>query len=135
MAYTINYNGTTTWSDSLTIESLGNVCLHAIDELDYSYFFVARTLLGETSYVEFGPLRLGDSLLPDEYNVKFERFEYSNNKLIKLISQFIRPKKNMIVKSRKVKITSIEEVDVDYALSCGVDVISYIKDYSETSNY
>lgn len=130
-----NYNGETTYNDCLIVEDLGNTCLQATDELGYCYFFIAKTRLGTTSSIEFGPIDLEDDLLPDESDIHFERFEFSNKIIIKKISKFLMSKKNMLVKSKKVKIIQVVEIPLEEALNYGVNIFDYIKDYSDTSNY
>ena len=128
MTHQFNYNGQVSYEDFIIVEDLGNVCLHAVDELNYSYFFITKTTLGTTSCLEFGPLDIDDTLLPDESNIHFCRFEYSNNMIIKKITKFLGPKKNMLVKTRKVKVSQVTEITFEEALSYGVNLIDYLKD-------
>jgi len=133
MSRTFCYNGEVMWSDEITLESLGNVSLEAIDAVGRSHFLITRTALGETTYLEFGPLYKENELLPDNHDIHFERFEYSDNALIKKITKFLGPKK--FIGNKKVKITEVKELDVNEALSYGIDPFKYLMNYSETSNY
>lgn len=135
MAHQFNFNGTMSFEDSIIVEDLGNTCLEAVDELNYCYYFITRTKLGTTTCVEFGPIDLEDDLLPDETNIHFERFEFSNNAIIKKIGKFLMSKKNMLVKSKKVKIIQVVEKPIEEVLQNGVNIFDYIKEYSDTSNY
>lgn len=134
MARTFNYNGEVLWSDEITLESLGNVCLEATDSLERCHYLIARTSLGETTYLEFGPLYHDNELLPDSYDIHFERFEYSDNAMIKKISKFLGPKKG-IIGNKKVKIINVKEITFDEALTYGIDPFKYLSGYSDTSNY
>jgi len=134
-SYSFPYNGSVSYSEELTLESIGNTCLHVIDELDFHYFLITKTKLGVTTYLEFGPLQLDGDLLPDEYNVIFRRFEYSTVDLVKRISAFLRPKKNMYDKKRKIGIATVQEISEEELLNYGVDVFAYLKSYSDTTNY
>lgn len=133
MSRTFNYNGEVLWSDEITLESLGNVCLDAVDSVERHYFLIARTLLGETTYLEFGPLYLEKELLPDKHDIHFERFEFSENALAKKITKFLGPKQ--FIGNKKVKIIDVKEITVDEALSYGINPFKYLMDYSDTSNY
>ena len=108
MSKTFNYNGEVMWSDEITLESLGNVCLDATDVLDRHHFLIARTSLGETTYLEFGPLYLEKELLPDNHDIHFERFDYSDNAMIKKITKFLGPKQ--FIGNKKVKIADVKEI-------------------------
>ena len=133
MARTFPFNGEVLWSDEITLESLGNVCLDVTDAVERHHYLIARTSLGETSYLEFGPLYSENELLPDDYSIHFERFEYSDNAMIKKIVKFLGPKK--FIGNKKVKITNVKEISFDEALTYGIDPFKYLSYYSETSNY
>ncbi len=128
MTHQFNFNGQISYDDSIIVEDLGNACLHAVDELNYSYFFITKTSLGTTSCLEYGPLDLDDTLLPDETYIEFSRFEYSHNAIIKKIGKFLQSKKNMVVKSKKVKIIQVTQITLEEALNYGVNVFDYLKD-------
>lgn len=133
MAKTFKFNGEVLWSDEITLESLGNVSLDVVDALERHHFLITRTALGETTYLEFGPLYVERELLPDDYSIHFERFDYSDNALIKKISKFLGPKKS--IGNKKVKVVSVNEIDFHEALSYGIDPFKYLSSYNDTSNY
>lgn len=128
MVHQFSYNGTVSYNDSLIVEDLGNTCIEAVDELGYCYYFITRTKLGITSCLEYGPLNLDDNLLPDESNIKFSRFEFSNNAIIKKIVAFLGPKKSMMLKTKKVKIIQALEKSFDEVIEYGVNMFEYFKD-------
>lgn len=133
MSRTFQYNGEVLWSDEITLESLGNTCLEAEDSVGRCHYLITRTLLGETTCLEFGPLYKDNELLPDEHSIFFSRFEFSENAISKKIAKFLGPKK--FYGNKKVKIVSVKEIDVDEALSYGIDPFKYLSNYSATSNY
>lgn len=133
MSRTFNFNGTVMYSDSITLESLGNVSLEAIDAVGRHFYLVIRTALGETSYLEYGPLYPDNELLPDETNIHFKRIEFSENALTKVIATFLSPKK--FIGNKKVAIDKVEIIDVDLALSYGINPFKYLSEFSDTSNY
>ena len=127
MSHLFNYNGSVTYEDSVNVEDLGNTCLQAVDELNYCYFFITKTSLGITSCLEYGPIDLEDDLLPDETNIQFSRFEFSNKTIIKKINAFLMPKKNLLVKTKKCKIIQVTELSLKEALSFGVNIFDYLQ--------
>lgn len=133
MGKTFNFNGEVLYNDSIYLESLSNVSLEATDSLGRCHYLVIRTAVGETSYLEFGPLYKDEELLPEEHTIHFKRIEFSENALMKVISTFLGPKK--FYGNKKVPITKVEVVDTDLALSYGINPFKYLSEFSAESNY
>lgn len=87
--------------DSIDVEDIGNVCLHALNDVGDEYFLYSATHLGWTKVVQFGPTR--DGAFPLYSSIVYNNFEYNENKLYKLIVQFLN-------KSGR-NITQVFEVD------------------------
>ena len=133
MSKTFNFNGTVTYNDSIYIEHEGNVALEATDTVGRSFFLVIRTALGESSYLEFGPLYKDEELLPEDTTIHFKRIEYSEYELDKVILKFLGPKK--WIGNKKVPLEKVEIISVDLALSYGINPFKYLSEFSDTSNY
>ena len=122
MKRTFNYNGELIFSQEFEVESVGNVCLHAIDGAGANYFLYLKTDLGITECLEFGPiLMLEDDELEDMYTISYSRFEYSDGGCTKKIASFLRPRPSVMNKKKKVQIESVEVIDAFEALSYGVN--------------
>lgn len=124
------YDGVTNYNQSIEIDNPHQVCLKASDNMGFDYYLIIRTLLGECSTIEYGPLVEGDPVLPDSTSIKFERFESDEYKLKKKIKTFLSPRNK-----GKNKITQVTEVPFESALDAGIDIIGYMRGFSEESNY
>lgn len=124
------YDGITQYNASIDVPNIHQVCLKATDNVGFDYYLIIRTLLGECSTLEYGPLVDGDSVLPDATSIRFERFECEDFKLKKKISSFLAPKNK-----GKNKIVDVVEIGFEEALSEGVDLLNYMKGFSKESNY
>ena len=87
--------------DSIDIDDIGNVCLHALNDIGEEYFLYIVTDLGWVKAVQFGPTK--DISFPLYSSVIYNNFEYNENKLYKLVMQFLN-------KSGR-NITQVFEVD------------------------
>ena len=117
----------------IDIESLGNVCLEAIDSVNRCFYLWIKTVVGESTILEFGPIYKEDELLPNDYEITFKRIDYSDGALMKVIQKFFRPRK--FIGNKKVKIEQVNFIDHDVALTYGINPFKYLQDYSDTSNY
>lgn len=124
------YDGTTTYSGSIDIQNIHQACLKATDDGGFDYYLIIRTLLGECSTLEYGPLVEGDSILPDSTSIRFERFDCEDNRVRKRIKAFLMPRN----KGRN-KIVSVTEIDFNKALDEGIDLLRYMRGFSKEGNY
>ena len=124
------YDGVTQYNASIDIGNIHQVCLKATDNAGFDYYLIIRTLLGECSTLEYGPLVEGDSVLPDSTSIKFCRFDTDDYKLGRLIKSFLMPRNK-----GKNKVIDVKEIGFEEALSEGVDLLNYMKGFSKESNY
>lgn len=117
-----------TYNNELEIESVGNVCIEAIDNAGQNYYLIIRTSLGVSSVLEFGPVIPDIELLPKSTKIEFKRFGFSEEKLHKIITKFLADRGQQRMEGAYI-------VDFDYALDSGVNIFEYMRNYSETSNY
>ena len=124
------YDGVTQYNSSIDIPNMHQTCLKATDSLGFDYYLIIRTLLGECSTLEYGPLVEGDSVLPDSTSIRFERFDCDDFKIKKKINSFLSPRNK-----GKSKITDVSEIGFEQALSEGVDLLKYMRGFSKEANY
>lgn len=72
---------------SIDVEDIGNVCLHALNDIGDEYFICTKTYLGWTKVIQFGPTK--DISFPLYSSVIYNNFEYNENRLFKLVEQFL----------------------------------------------
>lgn len=126
MSYTFEYGESVLYDYELDIEELGQVSLKAEDTTGLSYYLVIKTSLGFSSILEFGPLKEDATILPLFYDMTFKRIEFDEVKLKGVIRKFIGPRKKMKTDISKVSVITTEE-----ALDSGVNLIDYMRNYSE----
>ena len=125
-----NFDSETHYNQSIDIDNIHQVCLKATDNVGFDYYLIIRTLLGECSTIEWGPLVGGDPILPDSTSIKFERFDSEDFKLKKKIKTFLAPRN----KGRN-KIVEVIQMDYNDALDEGIDLLNYMRGFNEESNY
>lgn len=105
--------------DQLEIDDIGNVCIVANDDLGHTYTLIVKTLLGQVQVWEFGPI-IPDSaeLLPNVASL-YSRFEYSDNKVTKVIDKFLNNSYRSITQARVV--------DISEARKNMVNILEYIE--------
>lgn len=124
------FDGETHYNNSIDIDNIHQICLKATDNHGFDYYLIIRTLLGECSTLEYGPLVGGDPILPDSTTIKFERFDSEDFKLKKKIKTFLMPRN----KGRN-KIIEVVELTFNQALDEGIDLLNYMRGFNEVSNY
>ena len=120
---TIEFDNQYTPQNFIEIESVGNVCIEAINEDDGLYYYLLiKTSLGTTSIFEYGPVIPDIDKLFDSYVVSFDRMSYNEKKL----SLFLRKWLN----DRKRNITAAYVIDESKFLDNYKDIAYTIKNYS-----
>lgn len=121
---TIEFDNQYTPQNFIEIESVGNVCIEAINEDDGLYYYLLiKTSLGTTSIFEYGPVIPDIDKLFDSYVVSFDRMSYNEKKL----SLFLRKWLN----DRKKNITAAYVIDESKFLDNYKDITYTIKNYSK----
>ena len=95
---TFEYMRVTTAMDSIDVEDLGNVCLRASNDNADEWYMQTKTSLGWVELKQFGPLKINSDQFDYFFNFFYQKFEYSDKKLSKIISDFINnPKKSITI--------------------------------------
>lgn len=89
------YLGRQEFDESIDIENLGNIYLVAVDvQLGVEFYLSITTSLGQTEVKQFGPVAVDfNVVLSTYYQFSYQRFEYSETKIIKIIDKFVNPPK------------------------------------------
>ena len=95
---TFEYMHISTSMDSIDVEDIGNVYIKASNDNADVWFMSIKTFLGWCEVKQFGPLKLDENGFDYFFNFFFQKFEYSEKKLFKLINEFINnPKKSITI--------------------------------------
>ena len=110
----IDFNNQYVPQNFIDIESIGNVCIEAINEEDgLFYYLLIKTSLGVTSIFEYGPIIPETTKLFDNYSVNFIRQPFNENKLKLFFKKWINDKSK--------KITS----------ACNIEEQSFVDNYKD----
>lgn len=124
------FDGETVYHNSIDIENIHQMCLKAMDEDGNSYWLIVRTLLGQCTSLEWGPLVEGDSILPDSTSIRFERFDSDDNRLKKMVRAFLMPRGKL-----KSKIIQVTQESLEDSLGKGIDPFKYMMGFGKEGNY
>lgn len=91
-----DYCISTTADAQLDILDMGNVCIEATNYKGEHYYLITKTDLGWTESLEYGPIIPEMQLLPTSVMCSYNRIEYSEYKLDKMITSFLNSGKRNI---------------------------------------
>lgn len=104
---------------NLDIEDLGNCAIEANNDDGLFYYLLIETNLGFTKVFEYGPIQPDFHELPKSVKCTFDRIEYTEAKLSKIIQNFL----NGGFKG----ITQAQIIDKDTLLDNCTDIIEYMR--------
>ena len=91
----------------LEVENIGQCVIQANNDIGEEFYLVIITELGWTEILEYGPIVPDLAILPATYNISYNRIEYSEGKLERIIDKFLNNPKRMITQA---KVTTLEEI-------------------------
>lgn len=120
----IEFNNQYVPQNFIEIESVGNVCLEAINEDDGLYYYLLiKTSLGTTSIFEYGPIIPDIDKLFDIYHVSFTRQPFNEKKLNLFLKKWLN--------DRNKGITAAYVVDQNKFLDNYKDICYIINEYGK----
>lgn len=81
-----------TAQEHIDIDDIGNFCIQAFTPYGDTKILVVRTIDGISEIIDYGYINTDVAELPDEVNYSYRRIEFSQVKLIKIITKFINDK-------------------------------------------
>lgn len=82
---------------NIEIESVGNCCIQALNDLGFEWFLIIKTELGWSYIQTFGPFNVEKpDYFTSGFNFNFYTLEYNEKKLCKIIDNFINDEKKII---------------------------------------
>lgn len=99
---TFEYLYKLTPQDSIDIEDMGNVIIQANNDDADEWYLSISTKLGWTTVKDYGPLTIDDDSLGYSFSFNYKRFEYSEQKIYKLIDFWLNDKKKNITQLRLI---------------------------------
>lgn len=124
------YYSESSFLDAIEINNIGDCAIEANNDDGMFWYLIIRTSLGWTQIIQYGPICPDIKLFPDKVNCSFERFEYNNKKVGKIIRDFLNS-----FKKPYSKITQAKLIDTDTALNSCRSIIDYAKNFDEKEQY
>ena len=103
MTYTFDYFYTMQPMDSYECEDISNFTLNINSDNAFEYYIDVYTELGETTIKHYGPLLMDSNEFRENFEFKYYKFQFNENKIIKLVDKLIN--------NSKILITQVTEID------------------------
>lgn len=91
----------------LDVENIGECTILGRNDFGEEFYLIIRTELGWTEVFEYGPIVPDFKLLPPNITMKYNRFEFSEYRIEKLIDKFLNDGKRGI---SQAEVTSVENI-------------------------
>lgn len=125
MEQTFEYLPTSVYIEKINIKDIGNCIIEAKKETPVYYYLTIQTELGITRICEFGPCIEGCQYEIKSFKFNFNKFEYSESKIIKAINTFLKNPTYEIVEAKEI---TLEELYKNNRL----DILKFVKgDYND----
>lgn len=81
-----------TAQESIDIDNLGSICLQCFTFYGETKVLIIKTVDGITEVIDYGYINVDVEELPDTVSYNYNRFQFNQQKLIKIIDKFINDK-------------------------------------------
>lgn len=96
------YAATKTFMQAIDIVDIGNFCIKGTNQSYEEFYLAARTVMGKTSILSFGPILPDIPIFPEQYSLNYQKVDYKEKTICKAVSSFLNdPKKEL---------TNVEEI-------------------------
>lgn len=105
-----------TAQESIDIDDIGNTTIQCWSNYGETKVLIIKTMDGITEIIEFGPVNTDINELPDRVIYNYQRFEFNQGKIIKIINKFINDE----------IVSQVQEIDFDTAKNVVKNLIDYV---------
>ena len=78
-----------TAQESIDINDIGNTCIQCFTAYGETKVLIIKTVDGITEVIDYGYINVDVEELPDTVSYNYNRFQFNQQKLIKIINKFI----------------------------------------------
>lgn len=107
MEQTFEYLPTSVYIEKIDIKDIGNTIIEAKNDNQIYYYITIQTELGVTRVCEFGPCLDFAQYDVKSFKFNFNKFEYSENKIIKYINSFLKNPAYNIVEANEITLDEL----------------------------
>lgn len=94
---------------TLDIDNIGDCTIQGNNDLGEFFYLIIVTELGWTEILDYGPCVPDFDILQANYQIKYQRIEYNQGKLERIIDKFLNDPKRMITQAKLVYTEDIIE--------------------------
>ena len=94
---------------TLEIDNIGDCTIQGNNDLGEFFYLIIVTKLGWTEILDYGPCVPDFDILQANYQIKYQRIEYNQGKLERIIDKFLNDPKRMITQAKLVYTEDIIE--------------------------
>lgn len=87
---------------TLEIDNIGECTIQGNNDLGEFFYLIIVTELGWTEILDYGPCVPDFDILQANYQIKYQRIEYNQGKLERIIDKFLNDPKRMITQAKLV---------------------------------
>jgi hypothetical protein len=93
---TFDYLARVVIDGQLDVENIGDCTIVTRNDLGEEWYLLIKTDMGWTEVIEYGPAHPDFNLLPTSVTQTYNRFEFNQGKLTRIIEKFLNEPKRMI---------------------------------------
>ncbi len=91
----------------IDIPNIGQCAILTRNDLGEEWYLIIKTELGWTEVIEYGPAHVDFQLLPTSVRQTYDRFEYNEGKLERIINKFLNEPKRLISQAEETSVFNI----------------------------
>lgn len=93
----------------LDVDNIGDCVILTRNDLGEEWYLLITTNMGWSEVVEYGPAHPDFDLLPNSVRQTYDRFEYNQGKLIRIIEKFLNDPKRLISQAEETTFNVVRE--------------------------
>lgn len=80
---------------SVEIDDIGNFCISVTNDFYKEWLMIVTTMYGITEVIQYGPLNIDFDELDSKVTYTYQRFDYSESKICKMVDYYINDNSKM----------------------------------------
>lgn len=118
---TFDYLGRVVVEGQLEVKDIGDCVILTRNDLAEEWYLLIRTDMGWTEVIEYGPSHPDIKLLPTSVTQTYNRFEFNQGKLLKIIDRFLNEPKRLISQAEVVSLKDVAPNMVNPLISAFIE--------------
>lgn len=103
---------------SIEINDIGNFCLQCFSDFGETKILIVKTIDGISEIITYGPVNIDVEELPDFVSYTYQRMEFNQRKIAKIIDKFINDKiVTQVLEIEQIEAKEIIRNLIDYVIT------------------